>query len=574
MAGREKIIKYPILIIALISLFAVVGNAHAQYGPYCDHYYVPLQTALDAMVSDSQVAVTQVNVPAWTSEPKYYYEFKPASGTPTNALIIYPGACLDERSYAVLAHDIAAAGYLVAIVPMPDYIAFLGNQRRADAVISNHPEIATWSIGGHSLGGVGACSYVAGNNTHSNKINGIVLWASYPSGSLNTKPVKVISIWGTNDAYTTSAKIDASKPNLPADTRYVALQGANHSQFGAYGLSATDYTFVQPSPAPGDNPATITRQQQTDLIIQYTLSFLSSLTPSIPAALETITANDGSIWERVSTPGFGDRNNTDVVSMTPFQESLYALTRNDETGFELWKTVDTGWQRITVQGFTDQNTFYGYLKNPIVWPTYGPALKYNLNMNIWGDMIEFKGYLYVAVSTGYQGSALFGSQGTMIWRTDGVQWEPVIGRGLTHDITGTITAIDSCGNNDGSYTATFTDSTKNWAVNSLAGSTLTVESTYTSTTHGTAGLVVPGLRLFKIISNTNDTITVQEDEVANSTTQYTVCAEHAGGGDTGRAKSFVAGFTTGAAYRIDIGPNSQGFGEMWNKSIIDLEISE
>ncbi len=91
-----------------------------------------------------------------------------------------------------------------------------------------------------------------------------------PSASLNTKPVKVISIWGTNDAYTTSAKIDASKPNLPADTRYVALQGANHSQFGAYGFSATDYTFVQPNPAPGDNPATITRQQQTDLIVSYT----------------------------------------------------------------------------------------------------------------------------------------------------------------------------------------------------------------------------------------------------------------------------------------------------------------
>ncbi len=48
-------------------------------------------------------------------------------------------------------------------------------------------------------------------------------------------------------------------------------------------------------------------------------------------------------------------------------------------------------------------------------------------MNIWGDMIEFKGRLYVGVSTGYQGSALFGSQGSLIWRTDGVAWEPVIG---------------------------------------------------------------------------------------------------------------------------------------------------
>ncbi|MCX5903333.1 MAG: hypothetical protein NTV89_07645, partial [Proteobacteria bacterium] len=251
------------------------------------------------------------------------------------------------------------------------------------------------------------------------------------------------------------------------------------------------------------------------------------------------------------------------------------MTRNDETGFELWKTtVGNGWHRITVQGFTDQNDFSGYLKNPLPENpfVYGPALKYNLNMNIWGDMIEFKGKLYVAVSTGYQGSALFGSQGTMIWRTDGVQWEPVIGRGVVHDVSGAITAISSCAANDGSYTASLTDSTKNWAVNSLAGSTLTVEAAYTSTTHGTSGLVVPGLRLFRIISNTNNTLTVQEVEKANNTTQYTICAEHAGGGDAGRARNFVAGFTVGAAYRIDVGSNSQGFGDMWNKSIIDLEV--
>jgi hypothetical protein len=65
---------------------------------------------------------------------------------------------------------------------------------------------------------------------------------------------------------------------------------------------------------------------------------------------------------------------------------------------------------------------------------------------------------------------------------------------------------------------------------------------------------------------------VQEDEKANNTTQYTICAEHAGGGDPGRARSFVAGITAGAIYRIDCGSNSQGFGDMWNKSIIDMEI--
>ena len=108
-------------------------------------------------------------------------------------------------------------------------------------------------------------------------------------------------------------------------------------------------------------------------------------------------------------------------------------------------------------------------------------------MNIWADMIEFKGYLYVAVSTGYQGSALFGSRGAIIWRTDGVAWEPVIG-GHEPDAQGTLTAISSCVNNDGSTTAVFTDSTQElgrltvWPVVFIA-----VDSEFTSATHGQSG---------------------------------------------------------------------------------------
>jgi len=574
MAVRAKIIKYSMAISVLMSFFVFSGSVFAQCDPA--YTYVALQTALDAMNSDSQVTVTQVNVPGWTGDQKYYYEFKTASGSPTEAFIIYPGACLDARAYAVVARTIAASGYLVAIVPMPGYLAIFG-KNRADAVIGNHPEIVKWSIGGHSFGGVGACWYLTGGYTYSNKINGIVLWAAYPDSAqpINTKPVKVISIWGTKDAYTTSAKIDASKPNLPADTRYIALQGGNHSQFGAYGFNTTDYTFVQPQPDPGDNPADITRQQQTDLIVQYTLSLLGSLTPAIPTALEPITADDGSTWERVSASGFGDPNNTDVVSMVPFQSSVYALTRNDVSGFELWKTDGTGgWQRITVAGFTDQSNYYGYLQlpNPANPVGYLPArIQYNPNMNIWADMIEFNNHLYVAVSTGYQGSALFGSRGALIWRTDGVAWEPVIG-GQAPVAQGTLTAILSCSNNDGSTTANFTDSTKNWAPNSLVGAIIAVDAEFTSFTHGQTGVTVPGKRLFRITENTNNSLTVQQNEVAN-TTQSTRCDEYlAGGGDPGRPRNNMPRVVVGAGYTITSGDNSQGFGDPWNKSIIDFEI--
>jgi hypothetical protein len=332
MSERAKRIKYAMVIFAFAALLAFTGSAFAQCDPA--YTYVALQTAFDAMNSDAQVTVTTRTVAGW-SDPNYYYEFTPASGAPTEAFIIYPGACLDARAYAVVAHTIAASGYMVAIVPMPGYLAIFGKDR-ADAVINNHPEIETWSIGGHSFGGVGACWYVSGNYTYSNKINGIVLWAAYPDSAepINTKPVKVISIWGTNDAYTTSAKIDASKPNLPADTRYIALQGGNHSQFGAYGFSATDYTFVQPSPAPGDNSAAISRQQQTDLIVQYTLSLLYSLTPG---------CGNGIIESGEQCESNSDCQNGQICNncQCEDQPTLIELTRFDAQG--AWRRVILNW---------------------------------------------------------------------------------------------------------------------------------------------------------------------------------------------------------------------------------------
>ena len=133
-------------------------------------------------------------------------------------------------------------------------------------------------------------------------------------------PVKVISIWGTKDALTTETSINNSKPNLPADTSYIELTGGNHTQFGWYGLNATDYSYLTTgSKGVVDNPADISRQVQHDLILSYTINFLDSLTPgtlNTPAAVDEVTADDGSVWEKVSAPGFIDRNNTDIVALT------------------------------------------------------------------------------------------------------------------------------------------------------------------------------------------------------------------------------------------------------------------
>ena len=122
---------------------------------------------------------------------------------------------------------------------------------------------------------------------------------------------------------------------------------------------------------------------------------------------ETVTGDDGSIWEQVSKPGFGNKNNGSIVSMAEFQDSLYAVTRNDMSGFELWRTSFGRWEKMRIPGFTD-------------------SVFHDLMINVWSDLIVFQDKLYVAVSSGYQGSKLYKSAGFEIWRFDGRRWEAVV----------------------------------------------------------------------------------------------------------------------------------------------------
>lgn len=223
--------------------------------------YQPLPEALDALVSTADVNVRQVS---------YTYIFSPAAQRPSKGLILYPGGLVDFRSYAPVARAIAARGYLVALVEMPLDVAFLG-YTRADAVIDAFPNVKTWAIGGHSLGGVAACTYA---KECAGRLRGVVLWASYPSATDNLKRsrLRVLSVYGTLDGLTDASDIAKSRTFLPRFTQFVPIEGGNHTQCGSYwdGLSQD---FLQP----GDNPATISRSAQQDAIADATADFLDGL---------------------------------------------------------------------------------------------------------------------------------------------------------------------------------------------------------------------------------------------------------------------------------------------------------
>jgi dienelactone hydrolase len=222
----------------------------------------PMPEALAALRSDGQV---QVETDPWLV-------FRPTGEDPTTGLILYPGARVDPRAYAPAARALAARGYLVAIVPMPLHLAILA-PNRATEVMAAYPEVKQWAIGGHSLGGAMAAQFVQQNP---DAVQGLALWASYPAANndLSGRDIAVTSIYGTRDGLATQDKIAASRPLLPSSTQWVPIEGGNHAQFGWYGRQ------------PGDNEATLSREEQQAQIVAGTLDLLSRIgqrNPTEPA---------------------------------------------------------------------------------------------------------------------------------------------------------------------------------------------------------------------------------------------------------------------------------------------------
>ena len=213
----------------------------------------PMPEAYAALASSSSVTVTTGN---WAV-------FQPVAMNSSIGFIVYPGGRVDFRSYAPLAQAIAAEGYFVVIVRMPLNLAVFG-VNIANDVMTSYPQISTWVIGGHSLGGTMAAQFV---HDDPSEVRGLVLWAAYPASDtdLSNSMLQVTTIHGSNDGLVSAAQIDDSLMLLPPSTVRVEIAGGNHAQFGWYGDQD------------GDNPATITREQQQTQILNATLALFETL---------------------------------------------------------------------------------------------------------------------------------------------------------------------------------------------------------------------------------------------------------------------------------------------------------
>jgi hypothetical protein len=206
--------------------------------------------ALAALESSSEVNVSQEKLIVF--EPKENSDI---------GIIFYPGGLVEPSAYAPVLHKIAKEGILVIITPMPLNLAIF-NTNAANDVIDHFPNISTWIIAGHSLGGAAAGIY-AENNPE--KINSVVFWDSYPADSadLSDNTISVLSIFGTINGIPNTDNFDEQRHLLPDDAVFIGIEGASHAQFGDYGLQE------------GDVSATISIDSQHEIVADAMLAFIN-----------------------------------------------------------------------------------------------------------------------------------------------------------------------------------------------------------------------------------------------------------------------------------------------------------
>jgi pimeloyl-ACP methyl ester carboxylesterase len=223
----RKFIRLTGIILLSIILMAFLGLAvWSGVGTY------PARSvALSALESSGSVTVTRGKT----------IVFEPAQDAKIG-LIFYPGGLVEPAAYAPVIKKLAENGVFAVITPMPFNLAIF-TPDAANAVMEQYPQISSWILAGHSLGGAAAAIF-ADNNPE--KIAALALWDSYPpdSADLSDNNLAVLSVFGTKNGFPNTDNFNDKRHLLPEDTIFAAIEGANHAQFGDYGPQKNDVAAV------------------------------------------------------------------------------------------------------------------------------------------------------------------------------------------------------------------------------------------------------------------------------------------------------------------------------------------
>lgn len=208
------------------------------------------QTAMDEYASTAKYRV---------EEHHGYYAVLPRDYGLSTAILFYPGALVDERSYLPLITPLVEAGYPVYVAAMPMDLAVL-NPGIGRRIQTENPH-AGWALMGHSLGGA-----VLSLQWQKGRVEGekMIFLASYPIDSMADDSLQVLALFAELDGLITPLEREDKIQLFPADSRIELIAGANHAGFADYG------------PQKKDGTATITKEEQWHISDSYILDFLSS----------------------------------------------------------------------------------------------------------------------------------------------------------------------------------------------------------------------------------------------------------------------------------------------------------
>lgn len=170
--------------------------------------------------------------------------FLPAEAAAASGLVFVVGAGVAPEAYAPLLRPIAERGHPVFVVDLPYRIAPLEQHKktvvgRARAILDGNEAVRSWVIAGHSLGGALACRIAADGPKRVRAM--VLIGTSHPKTvDLSALRIAVTKVYASNDGIATVAMINATRSLLPRHTRWILVEGGNHSQFAHYGHQPFD----------------------------------------------------------------------------------------------------------------------------------------------------------------------------------------------------------------------------------------------------------------------------------------------------------------------------------------------
>lgn len=235
-------------------LVLLLGGAAVAFKIYTSHYYAADKGMALRITGEYEDLVE-------TYKNDDGMAFLPKNQDYRAVIVFYPGGKVEYTAYCSLMYKLASRGFVCLLARMPENIALLGVDKASTAI----PEELVvqkltggdmdWYMAGHSLGGTAASTFISrlyeeddttdGDESGTapggkGNYKGIILCGSYPLYDLKDIPIRLLSIYGSEDGVLNREAYEEKKSFWPEDSTEKVIEGGNHSYFGCYGIQEGD----------------------------------------------------------------------------------------------------------------------------------------------------------------------------------------------------------------------------------------------------------------------------------------------------------------------------------------------